>query len=173
MRTALLLAAVSGLAVFSTGSPTAAAPVPKHLMKAAENPERDKLRGRWKLTGIRVGGQDVDVAGALDMALEFRGDDVTVSVKQAGNDQAMTAKVKLDTADGVKRIVLTDSRVVAGNAGNPGREGDGSLGYVLDGDTLTVAARQGAGGQQAADPANPGKDTVVMVLTRVKTDAGR
>ncbi|MBA4062489.1 MAG: hypothetical protein C0501_02055 [Isosphaera sp.] len=172
MRTALLLAALSDLAVYLAGSPTAAAPVPKHLMKGGD--DRDKLQGRWQAESVRSGSSVQTRDGGLETVVEFRGDEYTATVSRAGVAQlAVTAKVTFDTAGGVKRLSFTGGRRFTG--GKPDPEPDAAVGYALDGDRLTLAYRLPGGGklQEAVDPTKPGTCDTVFVFTRAKPDPGK
>jgi uncharacterized protein (TIGR03067 family) len=168
MRTcaALLLLGLSGSAGL------AAAPVPKHLMKEGDTTEQGKLQGVWKFTSVRLGGTEVSVekTGGSDMRVEIRGDTMTVTSSQ-GNvaPQRVTAKLKLDTADGVKRFSTTNTQKTDTDGKPTGKEEDVSCGYAIDGDTMTWAMVPGANGKAVfADPAKPGANAILMVFTRVK-----
>lgn len=160
------LAALAFL-LFAVAGPSAAAPVPKQAGKLPENADKDKLQGKWKLVGLRLGGQDIGGApGGQELVLEFAGDSFTASATQ----QRTTGKVKFDEVEGVKRMTMVDAQKQVPN-GPPAREEDVSFGYVLDRDKLLIAVSPGAMGKVAfADPAKPGKDTIVMTLARVKDD---
>lgn len=166
MRTAAFLLCVGVAAVVGfSGTPMSAAPVPKHLMKEAENTEQSKLQGTWKLESVSLGNMPLQAGGqnALEMTLEFRGD------KMSGNSQgkALSATIKLDVADGVNRLATINTQTTD-NQGKPAKEEDVTFGYVIDGDKLTLATTMGGKVKGAVDPTKPGNDTVVLVLTRIK-----
>jgi uncharacterized protein (TIGR03067 family) len=172
MRTCafLLLASLSGSAIVLTGTPAPGAPVPKHLMKDGDNTEQGKLQGKWRLTSIRLGGTEIggNVAAGIEMTMEIRGDTLTANVMQ-GPTQRVTAKIKLDTADGVKRFSTTNTQKTDADGKPNGREEDVTCGYAIDGDKMTWAMVPGANGKaELADPAKPGANAILMVFTRVK-----
>ena len=172
MRTCafLLLATLSGSAVVFTGTPAPGAPVPKHLMKEGDNTDQGKLQGVWKLTSIRIGGTEIggDIATGVDMTMEIRGDTMTANV-MPGPTQRVTAKIKLDTADGVKRLSTTNTQKTDTDGKPNGKEEDVTCGYAIDGDKMTWAMVPDANGKVApADPAKPGANAILMVFTRVK-----
>ena len=151
----------------SAGSPVAAAPVPKHLMKEPES-DQGKFQGKWKLQGLKMGGMDLgnNVPQTLNMLMELRGDKLIVSVNLPGQAMKSTATVKFDSK--AKRISATQVEVVDGDGkpvNNPGPTTQ-AMGYALDGDKLVFASDQT--GAAAADPTKPGANTVVMTFTRVK-----
>src|SRR5205809_4073977 len=82
MRSAafLLLATLTGFAVFRTGPAAALAPVPKHLMKEAENTEQAKFQGKWKLESLTFGNMALPAgaAGGIELTLEIRDSKLTV-----------------------------------------------------------------------------------------------
>jgi uncharacterized protein (TIGR03067 family) len=158
----LLVAAVSA----ATGT---AAPVPKHLMKEGDNTEQSKLQGKWKLESIQLG--EMNLGGAaigIEGYFEFRGDQLTVSMQ----GQTVTATVKLDTADGLKRLATTNTKKVGADGKPAGKEDDVTFGYVIEEDKLMIAVRAdlAGGGKMTGpiDPKKPGPNGVVMVLTRIK-----
>ena len=166
MRTcaALLLLGLSG------STALAGAPVPKHLLKEGDNTEQGKLQGVWKLTSLRVGGTEVggEAAAGIEMTMEIRGDAMTARVAQ-GPAHRVTAKIKLDTADGVKRFSTTNTQKTDADGKPTGKEEDVTCGYAIDGDTMTWAMIPGANGKATpADPAKPGANAILMVFTRVK-----
>jgi len=163
MRTAVVLVLCFVAAVL-VGVPASAAPVPKHLMKEAENTEEAKIQGRWKLESLGVGGiqpQGGGVQQQMEMTLEFRGDKMTVRSK----DQVVSATIKLDIADGVKCLAITNAQSVDG-MGRTVREDDMAFGYCRDGDKLTLAMT--LEGYRTVDPAKAGDNALVLVLTRIK-----
>jgi uncharacterized protein (TIGR03067 family) len=168
----LMLAVLSGFALMFAGSMGVAAPVPKHLMKEAENPDQAKLQGKWKLESVGIGGMPVPgnpngPNGGLDITLEFRGDKLTAG----GMGTTLVSKIKLDTIEGVKRCTTFDA-LQLGQDGKPDEKKDGeAFGYVVDGDKLTIAVRVDPAGDKAnmvGNPSKPNTDTVLMVFTRVK-----
>ncbi|MCI0703084.1 MAG: hypothetical protein L0241_18560 [Planctomycetia bacterium] len=168
MRTfAFLLAVV----LMASVGPVGAAPVPKHLMKEPGS-DKGKLQGKWKLQSLRLGGMDVggDLAGGIDMVLEFRGDKLIVTANIGGNGTMTgTADVKIESG-AVKRISSSNIQTTDGNGKpiNTGAKND-AFGYLLEGDKLILAATPGGGdGNTLADPNKPDKNTMIMVLTRVK-----
>ena len=89
------------------GVQASAAPVPKHLMKEAENTEEAKIQGRWKLENLGGGGDPAPGPGAAaGDDTEFRRDKMTVHSK----DQVVSATIKLDIADGVKCLAITNAQ---------------------------------------------------------------
>jgi uncharacterized protein (TIGR03067 family) len=174
MRTTvfLTLAVLSGFVIPYACSAGVAAPVPKHLMKEAENTEQSKLQGKWKLESTGIGGLPVrgnpnGPNGGLDITLEFRGDKLTAT----GPQPTLVSKIKLDTIEGVKRCTTFDA-LQLGQDGKPDEKKDGeAFGYIVDGNKLTIAVRLDATGGKAntaADPSKPNTDTILMVFTRVK-----
>jgi uncharacterized protein (TIGR03067 family) len=152
------------VAAFLVGVPASAAPVPKHLMKEAENTEETKLQGRWKLESLGVGGIQPQggVGQQVEMTLEFRGTKLTGTSEGRG----MNATFKLDIVDGVKRLAITDTKAVD-RMGQPVAEEDVTFGYcIIDGAKLTLAAT--IDGKRAVDPAKAGDNALVLVLTRIK-----
>src|SRR6516225_604795 len=101
----LVLAVLAGFVLTFAGSLGVAAPVPKHLMKEAENTEQAKLQGKWQGESVSVG--DLLLAGpgkaAWGMTLEISDNKFTFT---SGGTE--TATFKLDTIDGFKRCTLTD-----------------------------------------------------------------
>ena len=169
-RAFLLLAALSGSVVVLAGTPAPGAPVPKHLMKDGDNTEQGKLQGKWKLMSLRLGGMEIggDIAAGIEMTMEIRGDTMTARVAQ-GPAQRITAKIKLDTADGVKRFTTTNTQKTDTDGKPAGKEADVTFGYAIDGDKMTWAMVPGANGNaELADPAKPGANAILMVFTRVK-----
>jgi len=163
MRTAalLFLIAAAVLLLGNSGSPASAAPVPKHLMKEPENTELAKLQGKWKFESLRIGGRSVPRGPGL--TLEIRGDKVLYT----SGDLVTTADIKLEAADGVKWFKATNSQRVDGDGKPIGKAEDGTYGYLIDGNTLTMA--MGIERNQVdADPAKPTDKTILMVLTRIK-----
>jgi len=164
--TSLLLFAASVALAASLGGTAVAAPVPKHLMKPIENTESDRLQWKWKLESLTIGNMAL-TGKEFEMVLEFRGGAMTAH----GQGTVTTATVKLDAADGMKRITTTTIRV-ANTQGMPLRnESDEAFGYTLDDDKLVLAMTVGADAPKgiAADPTKkPADDVVVLVLTRVK-----
>jgi uncharacterized protein (TIGR03067 family) len=168
----LVLAVLSGFVLTFAGSLGVAAPVPKHLMKEAENTDQAKLQGKWKLESIALGGMPLPnnaagPNGGLEMILEFRGDKLTVT----GPNDNVTATIKLDTVDGVKRCATVNTQKLDKDGKPAGKEEDVTFGYIIDGDKLTFAVRMDPGSGKsttAADPSKPGTDTVLIVFTRVK-----
>jgi len=160
-----LFAATAGLFV-SLGAPAGAAPVPKHLVKEADSSEQGKLQGRWKLESISLANMPVPVGGKeLEMTLEIRGDTLTATTM----GRVTTAKVKIDAADGLKRLAATNIQTLNADGKPIGKEDDAAFGYTLEGDKLVLASNIGGTGKgNAADPAKPGDSTAVMVLTRIK-----
>src|SRR5262249_35666455 len=156
MRSAafLLLATVSGVVVFLAGSAGIAAPVPKHLMKAAENTEQSKLQGKWKLESTKTGpGEEV--------TFEIRDTAMTVFTAQG---EQKSGTVKFDTIDGFNRLSVTGVKRV-GRDGRPGSgDENASFGYRFDGDKLILAARHECGNEVAVDPAKLTRDTDVFVF---------
>jgi uncharacterized protein (TIGR03067 family) len=162
MRTAAFLL----LACTASAGTAGAAPVPKHLVKEAENTEQSKLQGKWKLESIEIGGMNLGLPETIDGTFEFRGDKLTVAMQ----GQTVTATVKLDSADGLKRLATTNTQKVGADGKPLGKEDDATFGYVLDGDKLMIGTRPNAAGRGSGpiDPKKPGEGGVVMVLTRVK-----
>lgn len=102
-------------------------------------------------------GQDVPVT----LTIEFKDGKM---ISTTGGD-TVTATVKLDVVDGVKRMVLTDTKVAAPN-GAPSRSE--AFGYLLEENKLTLAQNQvGKAQKNEVDPKKPGDKAVVLKLTRV------
>jgi uncharacterized protein (TIGR03067 family) len=167
----LVLAVVSGLVLTFAGSSGVAAPVPKHLMKEAENTDQAKLQGKWKVESVGFEGTPVtkDANGPDDahvLTLEIRGDQLTVT---GGNN--FTAKIKLDTDGGVKRCTTVGAQKLDQDGKPAGKEADVAFGYIIDGDKLTLAERINPRGNKATtvdDPSKPGTGALLWVFTRVK-----
>jgi uncharacterized protein (TIGR03067 family) len=157
MRMTAIVLGLGFAATLLVGVPASAAPVPKHLMKEAEDTEEAKIQGRWKLEAIGIGGMPQQ----LDVTLEFRGTKMTGK----SQDRAVSATIKLDITNGVKRLAMTNTQAVDG-MGQLVKEEDVSFGYCIDGDKLTLATTLNGNG--AVDPAKPGDNALVLVLTRVK-----
>jgi uncharacterized protein (TIGR03067 family) len=141
----------------------AAAPVPKHLMKPKDDSEQGKLQGKWRLTAIKIGGMELGggVAAGISLTVEFRGE-------KAGG-QRMTAKIKLDVVNGVKRCITCEGQKLDPQGKPAGEEKDQAFGYKLEGDQMTWAIDQrGMGQGPLVDPANPGPNAAVFVFTRMK-----
>lgn len=66
-RAALVLFGLAVCLVSSVGERVGAAPVPKHLMKEAQNPDLDAMQGEWALVGIGVGERSIDSDTVRDM----------------------------------------------------------------------------------------------------------
>jgi uncharacterized protein (TIGR03067 family) len=159
MRSAAFLLLASAV---SAG--TAAAPVPKHLMKEAENTEQAPIQGKWQLESVTVGGQ-VRMPGANpEISFDLRDNTMTVN---AASGLTKTGVVKFDKDGGFRRIRITDVKR-AGNAGGPAAEDDASFGYRFEGDKLILAARRQGAKEVAVDPKNAGTDAMVFVFVRVK-----
>ncbi|MCI0703086.1 MAG: hypothetical protein L0241_18570 [Planctomycetia bacterium] len=160
MRTlALALFAVGVTLVASVGAMVAAAPVPKHLMKA---PPSD-LDGKWQFESMRRGAKPFDVPPGAQ-TLEFR-KDVLITVYHSGAENQVISTAVLTHDPTKKRFSATRHQDINGRIVNP----DVTYGYAIDGDKLILATSQGPNlAFGAADPLKPGENDVVVVLTRVK-----
>jgi uncharacterized protein (TIGR03067 family) len=162
MRPLAFLILFSSVAIIEVTQITAnAAPVPKHLMKEPENNELVKLQGEWKLESLKVGNAEV---AQLDIKMEFREDKMIIT----GAGQTTTSKVKFDSVDGIKRLTTSESRAVNANGAPGAKQEDGSFGYTIDGDKLTIAVALNGAAPTIVDPTNPTKDAIVIVLARMK-----
>jgi hypothetical protein len=157
MRTAVVLV-LCFIATVLVGVPASAAPVPKHLMKEAENTEEAKIQGQWKLESFVIDKVPLQVA----ISLEFRGTKLTGT----SEGRAISATIKLDIVDGVKCLAVTNMQVMDG-MGQRDEEEDTTYGYSIDGDKLTLVTSLGER-KKLVDPAKPRGNTIVLVLTRIK-----
>jgi uncharacterized protein (TIGR03067 family) len=163
--TALVLFGVAVVIVSTVGGRVAAAPVPKHLMKAADG-DKAKLQGKWKVKSVQMGGKNIlgGLGQNFDMVFEFEGDQIIATANIAGMVQKTTATVKYDTKGTLK---TADMRTVDGN-GKPVNTGkDEPAYYAFEGDKLLIAGAA-PGGKGVVDPLKPGPNDVVFVLVRVK-----
>ncbi len=141
----------------------AAAPVPKHLMKEPDS-DKAKLRGPWKVQGLRHGGHDLLAAiGKFEMVMEFDGDLCTTTITAGGSPPRATMTVTYDTAK--RQLRSTNVRSFDADGKPAGEQPDQVSGYALDGDKLTLTT---ASGRTPGDPLKPGPDDIVITLTRVK-----
>jgi len=154
--------------VSALGARVVAAPVPKHLMKTPEG-DKVKLQGKWKVEVMKMGGTDLLGGPNIQMAIEFRGDALTVTADIGGVAQTTTATVKHDTGAGVKRFTTTETRTVDKDGKRAGAdEKDESFAYAFDGDKLVLAVHPEGEKTPPVDPLKPGPGDVVLVLTRIK-----
>jgi uncharacterized protein (TIGR03067 family) len=159
----LLFAMLGGFAITDAD----ASPVPKHLLKGADNKEQAKLQGRWKLESVQYGGRPIGGEQGIEMTMEIRGDTVTSTTKWL----TTTATIKLDKVDGVLRLALINSKAIDVKQQGPTVVENSQYGYTLDGDKLTLATNMIVGTKRstAADPTKPaGDNTVLTVYTRIK-----
>jgi uncharacterized protein (TIGR03067 family) len=149
-------------AIALAAGPAPAAPIPRGAGSAGG--DKAKLQGRWKVESMRMGEQDLTtVLGAnFEMFVEFDGDRLAAEARLQGRTTvATTADVTYDVPK--KQFRTTNSRSVDAN-GKPAAQAqkEESMGYAFDGEKLILSQR-GAGAAGL-----PGKNDVVMVLTRVK-----
>jgi uncharacterized protein (TIGR03067 family) len=102
----VLFALVIALAVSAGALPSAeAAPVPKHLMPEAVNPDLPLLQGKWEMTGEKYEGRQVHYfypksAGRTKETLEFQSNKVISTF-------TYTVTVKLDLNARPRRMIFT------------------------------------------------------------------
>ena len=120
---ALALFATAATFVVS-GGPMVAAPVPKHLMKDAENPDLAAMQGEWELTTMNVDGESMS---ALEATLEVRGNISRTTIGHLHSSCVFT----LDTTNNPRRMISLDST-------NPNAKATVAI-YKIEGDTLTIA----------------------------------
>ena len=168
MRTAALI-------LFAAIVPVAgAAPVPKHLMKEAENPDLAALQGKWTITGIALDGTELpaDLIAGLNLTFEFKGD--TAVLTNPTQKETVTATVKLDLTAKPRRITFSNEKTTDLD-GKPTKADAKSLGtliYKIDGDTLVVAGRADSPDKKAVGAPDdfvgkPGSNTATLTFKRV------
>ena len=146
-----------------------AAPVPNHLKKGDNNPDRAALQGKWTLETISVDGKRLS-NDTLDMELEFRGD-ALISASTSQNHQGI-GTVTFDLTTKPRRMVFGASKVTDIN-GKPKNDPDAAKGgvviYKIDGDTFIMASNGKSPGvcPESFEGKN-GSLTVVMTFKRVK-----
>lgn len=160
-----LFAAAVAVAV-SLGGGSPAAPVPKHLMKDAD--DLQAMQGLWKVTEYTLNGQPI--GGTGELTLEFRGGTVVATAEK--ENLRTTAAVKLDPKASPPRLAWGEAKATdlkGQPVQNAGAEKAWAMIYKFDADTLVLAANVS---NQAEPPKSfDGKDgsaTIIMTLTRVK-----
>ena len=128
--------------------------------------DKEKLQGKWVMTGVKFGGKDVDIPKDKgQVVITFSGDKVTY---QEGDKPAEEGTYKLDTSKKPKQIDVTKKE------SKDGKGKDEMKGiYSLEGDTLKI----GFAFQVKKDKEEPpamrpssfeGMDVIVMTFTRAK-----
>ena len=150
MRTLALFTLVATLAVCAD-SHTTAAPVPKHLMKEAENPDLAAMQGKWELISANLDGESRKPA---DATLEIRDNRGKIVDEHSNSTFIFT----LDTTTNPRRMISLDST---------DRHAKAIVAiYKIEGDTLTIADRRD-------DPEKPpeefsGEGITALIYTRVR-----
>jgi uncharacterized protein (TIGR03067 family) len=169
---ALIVFGIVAAVVSSAGGIAGAAPVPKHLMKEAENPDLAALQGKWVLTGLALDGTPLtaDTLAQIEMSFEFRGN--TLVMTAAKQNLRSTATLKVDASANPRRVTFADDKVTdldGKPVNNPSAGKMGTALYKLEGDTFVLATKaDGKDGVPENFVAAPGSNTVVLTLKRVK-----
>lgn len=125
---------------------------------AADEDDKKKLQGTWKLTEAKVDGKKKDLPSGATASMIFAGDKVTE--KMTGQDDEVST-CKIDSSKKPAQIDLTSSK------GMDKKSTTNQGIYKLEGDTLTVAySTLGAFGKRPAS--FEGKEVMVLTFAREK-----
>ncbi len=138
-----------------------AAPVPKDKEKVKDD---DAILGTWKIEKFDTGGaKDAPPKEVVDNIRFIFEKDGVLRMTGGPGGEAMNGGFKLDSAAKVKTLDLTMTR--------PGEKPEAMLGlYELDGDTLKLCLTNGPNKVRPAEIKADGKDTAVIIFTRVKEE---